>query len=379
MELRQHFNLDPSKRDYTPEEAAKFQEEIKHLNTGASTLDRYTPETLANYLNFMANNTVNKSYNNLHNTTNIKGRKIAKWGTQYKNKSGKTITVKPAISQLSVPSNMIGSATIQTPTPFVPKKWEDTNKINLNPTEETDKLLNTGDWINLGLNSAGALTNLITGLATPDIKYARMKDSIPIIAPKINTNVNTIAEENAIDEAYYNELNAINENTANSQTALNRKRNAAARRAAAKVKIRSAAENIRRDLINEGNKLAAEYQKYNIARQENIDAFNRQAETAEFNANRTKIGDAITGFVSDLTTGASTITNTLEQRNQFNKNLRVLGLTYPNVDIKQLDQVINGNNKEEKRIQKEREKLLYKARKNKIKMIRKGLIKPEDI
>lgn len=314
MELRQHFNLDPSKRDYTPEEAAKFQEEIKHLNTGASTLDRYTPETLANYLNFMANNTVNKSYNNLHNATNIKGMKIAKWGTQYKNKSGKTITVKPAISQLSVPSNMIGSATIQTPTPFVPKKWEDTNKINLNPTEETDKLLNAGDWINLGLNSAGALTNLITGLATPDIKYARMKDSIPIMAPKINTNVNTTAEENAIDEAYYSELNAIDENTANSQTALNRKRNAAARRAAAKIKVRSAAENTRRGLINESNKLAAKYQKYNIARQENIDAYNRQAEAAEFNANRTNIGDAITGFVSDLGLGASTIANTIERR-----------------------------------------------------------------
>lgn len=180
--------------------------------------------------------------------------------------------------------------------------------------EAKERLLNTGDWINLGLNSAGALTNLITGLATPNIRYARMKDATPIIAPKINANVNTTAEENAIDEQYYNELNAIDENTANSQTALNRKRNAAARRAAAKVKVRSAAENTRRDLINKGNILKGEYDKFNIQRQDQIDAYNAQADAAEFNANRTKIGDAITGFVSDLGLGASTITNAIEKR-----------------------------------------------------------------
>ena len=306
MELRQHFNLDPSKRDYTPEEASKFQEELKNLNMGASTLDRYTPETLANYLNFMANNTVNKSYNNLYNTTNIKGRKMAKLGTQY--------TDKPTIPQLNVPSNMIGSATIQTPTPFVIKEWEDRNKINLNNSNKTDKLLNTRDWINLGLNSVGALANLIGGLATPNIKYARMKDPIPIIAPKINTNVNTTAEENAIDDAYYNELKSINENTANSKVALNRIRNASARRAAAKVKIRSVAENTRRDLINKSNILKSEYDKFNIQRYENVQNYNTQAEAAEHNANRTKVNDAITGFINDLALGASTITNTLERR-----------------------------------------------------------------
>ena len=180
--------------------------------------------------------------------------------------------------------------------------------------EAKERLLNTGDWINIGTNAVGALTNLITGLATPNIRYARMKDAIPVIAPKINANVNTNAEESAIDEQYYNELNAIDENTANSQTALNRKRNAAARRAAAKVKVRSAAENTRRDLINKGNILKGEYDKFNIQRQDQIDAYNAQAEAAEFNANRTKVGDAITGFVGDLAQGAAGITNAIERR-----------------------------------------------------------------
>ena len=174
--------------------------------------------------------------------------------------------------------------------------------------------LGAADLVNIGVNSAGALTNLITGLTSPDIKYARMKDPIPVIAPKINSNVNTTAEENAIDQAYYDEIRSINENTANSKVALNRIRNAGAKRAASKVKIRSAAENISRDLINKGNVLKGEYDKFNIQRQEQVDAYNRQAKAAEFNANRTKVGDAITGFVSDLSQGASTITNTLERR-----------------------------------------------------------------
>ena len=194
--------------------------------------------------------------------------------------------------------------------------------------------LNTGDYINLGLNSAGALTNLITGLATPNIRYARMKDATPIIAPKINANVNTNAEESAIDQQYYDELNAINENTSNSQVALNRKRNAAAIRANAKLKVRAAAENTRRDLINKGNILKGEYDKFNIQRQDQIDAYNAQADAAEFNANRTKVGDAITGFVSDLGLGASTITNAIEKReaDRINTVLSYMGNPEVNPD-----------------------------------------------
>ena len=177
-----------------------------------------------------------------------------------------------------------------------------------------ERLLNAGDWINIGTNAAGALTNLITGIATPNIRYARMKDATPVIAPKISATVNTNAEESAIDEQYYDELKSIDENTSNSQVALNRKRNAAARRAAAKLKVRAAAENIRRDLINKGSILKGEYDKFNIQRQDQIDAYNAQADAAEFNANRTKVADSITGFVSDLAQGATGITNAVEKR-----------------------------------------------------------------
>ena len=57
MEAREFLNLDPSKRDYTPEEAAEFQTRLRegegYIGT-ASDLDRLTPETLAGYLNYMA-------------------------------------------------------------------------------------------------------------------------------------------------------------------------------------------------------------------------------------------------------------------------------------------------------------------------------------
>lgn len=195
-----------------------------------------------------------------------------------------------------------------------------------------ERLLNAGDWINIGSNALGAVGNLLTGLLTPNIKYARMRDSIPLIAPKINSNVNTTAEEDAINEAYNDEIRAINENTADSKTALNRKRNAAVRKRQAKVKVRSAAENISRNLRNKGNILKGEYDKFNIQRQENVDAYNKQADVAEFNANRTKVSDAITGFLSDLTGSASTITNAIERRQADKRNTVLSYLANPNVD-----------------------------------------------
>ena len=219
------------------------------------------------------------------------------------------------------------------------KQYKLGGNTNLSFTKDKKKAkLGAADWVNISVNSAGALTNLITGLTSPDIRYARMKDPIPVTAPKINANVNITAEENAIDEEYYNDLKAINENTADSKVALNRIRNAGARRAASKVKIRSNAENIRRNLINKGNILAGEYQKYNIGRQDQVDAYNAQAEAAEFNANKDKVGDAISGFVGDLMQGTSTITNTLEKREADRNNAILTTLGYPEINPKTLDQ-----------------------------------------
>ena len=204
-----------------------------------------------------------------------------------------------------------------------------------------ERLLNAGDWINIGVNSAGALTNLITGLATPNIKYARMKDPIAVTAPKINTNVNTTAETNAVNEEYNDTLRAIDQNTSSSQVALNRKRNAAAKRSASNVKINAAAENIRRDLQNKDAILKGEYAKYNAQRQDQVDAYNAQAKAAEFNANRTKVGDAITGFVSDIAQGATGIVNTVEKRQADRVNTVLSYMGNPEVNPKKFGEGFN--------------------------------------
>ena len=62
MELRKFFKLNPSKRDYTPKEAAKFQEILQEneLNV-ASGIERLSPETLAGFLNYLAYNDSNKN------------------------------------------------------------------------------------------------------------------------------------------------------------------------------------------------------------------------------------------------------------------------------------------------------------------------------
>ena len=62
MELRKFFKLNPSKRDYTPKEVAKFQEILQEneLNV-ASGIERLSPETLAGFLNYLAYNDSNKN------------------------------------------------------------------------------------------------------------------------------------------------------------------------------------------------------------------------------------------------------------------------------------------------------------------------------
>lgn len=55
MEFRKHFNLKPDKRDYTPEDVElMFQNTNSLTPDGVMQLQMYTPETIANYLNFTA-------------------------------------------------------------------------------------------------------------------------------------------------------------------------------------------------------------------------------------------------------------------------------------------------------------------------------------
>lgn len=59
MEARKALNLSPSKRDYTPEEAAEMQKSLVDMGAkagNAGDLNRVTPETMAGYLNYLAQN-----------------------------------------------------------------------------------------------------------------------------------------------------------------------------------------------------------------------------------------------------------------------------------------------------------------------------------
>lgn len=64
MEFRQYHKLTPDKRNYTPEEAAEMQKKTEGMEGylgGVADLNRLDPETLANYLNFMASTNTDKS------------------------------------------------------------------------------------------------------------------------------------------------------------------------------------------------------------------------------------------------------------------------------------------------------------------------------
>ena len=65
MEARKALNLSPSKRDYTPEEAAEMQKSLVDMGAkagNAGDLNRVTPETMAGYLNYLAHNETTDSY-----------------------------------------------------------------------------------------------------------------------------------------------------------------------------------------------------------------------------------------------------------------------------------------------------------------------------
>lgn len=108
-EARKALNLDPSKRDYTPEEAAEIQKSLVDMGDAAgnaSSLDRLTPETMAGYLNYLAeNNTF------IPNTEDVS---YAKFGGKLNNKysgGGKMAKASAAVAKNAF-SNGNGASTI---------------------------------------------------------------------------------------------------------------------------------------------------------------------------------------------------------------------------------------------------------------------------
>ena len=83
METRKFFNLDPNKRDYTPNEAAEMQKQLMEAGQSAgsaSELNRLTPETMAGYLNYLASNDTKKSSNNIGTPMYEEGVNYAAFG-----------------------------------------------------------------------------------------------------------------------------------------------------------------------------------------------------------------------------------------------------------------------------------------------------------
>ena len=72
FEFRKYHNLSPEKRDYTAEEVEEMQKKTEGMEGylgGVTDLNRLDPQTLANYLNFVASN-------DIKTTPNLRSRKL---------------------------------------------------------------------------------------------------------------------------------------------------------------------------------------------------------------------------------------------------------------------------------------------------------------
>lgn len=307
-----------------------------------------------------------------------------RYGGEMKNKKKAFLGINDGqLPKIELKPNMIGKA-IQLKSsnnlavPSEPIKIKNTNKLGLTPF----------DWINTGVNALGTLLNFGHALGNAEVHALIHSDPIPYTASKLNTKVNINDAKNKIRRATDEIIDSINKNTADSSVARNAIRNAKLRERDALIDLYVNKENKENELINKDtlNQQSARFKTIADA-----NAITKENEKNKYLAKlqtQENINSAISGLTQNLAGITTNIANTLEQRNQFDKNLKVLGLTYPDLDVNKLNEVIYGDNtkstkiktsKEEKRTQKERERILYNARKNKIKMIRKGLIKPEDI
>lgn len=287
------------------------------------------------------------------------------------------------LPKVEVKPNLVSKAIQQNPNNNLSLLSEPTKTIN------TNKLgLNTFDWINAGVNTLGTLLNFGHALGnakTPTLVYS---DPIPYTASKLNTRININDAKNKIKRTTDEIIDSISKNTADSSVARNLIRKAKLNERDSLIDLYVTKENKEAELINKDilNQQSAKFKSiadYNATTKENAkNKYLAELQTQE------NVNDAISGLTQNLAGIATNIGNTLEQRNQFNKNLKVLGLTYPDLNVDKLNDVIYGNttksinsglSKEERKTKKEREKILYNAKKNRIKMIRQGLIKPEDI
>ena len=307
-----------------------------------------------------------------------------RYGGEMKNKKKAFLGINDGeLPKIELKPTLIGKALQQKTNnslavPSESTKIKNTNKLGLTPF----------DWINTGVNALGTLLNFGHALGNAEVPALIHSDPIPYTASKLNTKININDAENRIRRTTDEIIDSINKNTADSSVARNAIRNAKLRERDALLDLYVNKENKESELINKDilNQQSARFKTIAdaniIAKENEKNKYLAKLQTQE------NVNDAISGLTQNLAGITTNVANTLEQRNQFDKNLKVLGLTYPDLDVNKLNEVIYGDNtkstkiktsKEVKRTQKERERILYNARKNKIKMIRQGLIKPEDI
>lgn len=226
------------------------------------------------------------------------------------------------------------------------------------------------DWANIGVNVLGSLLTFGHALGNAKVNPLRYSDPIPYTGAKLKTRVNINSAKQKIKRATNKINDSINKNTSNSTVALNRLRNAYLNERDALVDLYTNKENIENQLINKDilNWQSARFKTitdYNAVRRENEkNKYLAERETQE------NINNAISGFVQNIGDATSSIANTLEKRDQFDKNMKILGLAYPNLDVERLNKVIRPTNTKKSEKDRKREK---------VRLIRKGIIKPSDI
>ena len=226
------------------------------------------------------------------------------------------------------------------------------------------------DWANIGVNALGSLLTFGHALGNAKVNPLKYSDPIPYTGAKLKTRVNINSAKQKIKRATDKINDSINKNTSNSTVALNRLRNTYLNERDALVDLYTNKENTENQLINKDilNWQSARFKTisdYNTVRRENEkNRYLAERETQE------NVNNAISGFVQNIGNATSSIANTLEQRDQFDKNMKILGLAYPNLDVDRLNKVIRPTNVEKAERARKREK---------IRLIRKGIIKPSEI
>ena len=204
-----------------------------------------------------------------------------------------------------------------------------------------ERLINVGDWINLGTNVLGAIGNLAVrhGYRQDPIVYPA---TTPISPVKLKTRYNINPQLQKLARTIDKYKDAIAKNTASSQTSLNRLRNLNLEELDRVNYLYGEKYNREIPLINADRMNFQNVMEKNIGRQEAVDRYNIQSRTTTNNLNKMERAAALVDFAQAIPQISENFVGTIEKRNQFNKNLATIGLGYPDIDVEKLLSIIRG-------------------------------------